>query len=324
MAETTHYSFRLKLRVASGTYVMLNLPRLQWEVTPGRPAVFLSSGSDDRNLCDADHFYIMSHGWPTQEAAHEAAQQCVASFFRAFARLRIGVDVGTRGPAPGGFTHALLDKLWTEYGARVINEASGIMVYETEPQPMFASASISAKRCIPGERFQKVVSVALEKPQPLQAPERVALDLFNASFFQTSADARLLMLVFSIETLVNPQPLSEPAIVHIDHLVALTQQAPTLAEDEKQSLVDRLRLLRRESIRQAGMRYVELRLAGKTYMGKCARDFFDYCYNLRSRLAHGADPLPAPMEVGSAAASLEVMVSDLLAGELSEVDLETA
>jgi len=40
--------------------------------------------------------------------------------------------------------------------------------------------------------------------------------------------------------------------------------------------------------------------------------FFQHCYDLRSRLMHGAHPLPARAEIDLAAANMEVMLSDLL------------
>jgi len=72
-----------------------------------------------------------------------------------------------------------------------------------------------------------------------------------------------------------------------------------------------------ESINHTGRKLATTRLGSQHYGGKDADSFFSYCYGIRSRLVHGQQPIPDRAEVGSAAASLEVFVSDLLAGELT-------
>jgi len=197
------------------------------------------------------------------------------------------------------------------------------MLFKSDPPPSFASTSASVKRVVTKQQFETVFAVALAAPELLSARETIALELFNASFFQVSADARFLMLVMSIEALLDAEPLSEPAVVHVKKLLTLTRESTELLPAEKQSLMGRLEWLKRESIRQSGLRYIK-RLSGREYMGYPAAKFFDYCYKLRSALTHGSCPLPAQSDVGRAAANLEVLVSDLLAGNLRDVDANAA
>ncbi len=48
------------------------------------------------------------------------------------------------------------------------------------------------------------------------------------------------------------------------------------------------------------------------YMQKSPVEFFRTCYEIRSALVHGSGRVPAPEEVDVRAASLEIMVGDLL------------
>jgi hypothetical protein len=48
------------------------------------------------------------------------------------------------------------------------------------------------------------------------------------------------------------------------------------------------------------------------YQGLAPDIFFKKCYGIRSLLVHGSSDTPTPEEVDEIAASLEVMVSDLL------------
>jgi hypothetical protein len=72
--------------------------------------------------------------------------------------------------------------------------------------------------------------------------------------------------------------------------------------------------MRFQSISQSGRQLAESRLGSKRYGGKTAKEFFAYCYGLRSALVHGRDPFPEWSEVSSASAQLETFVSDLLTG----------
>lgn len=205
-------------------------------------------------------------------------------------------------------------------GWLVLNEQSGIMVYPTDLPVVLAGSSGSANVFIVQEHFEAVLADATAAIEPLTAREIVSLDLYNASFFQKSADIRLLMLVMAIEALLNPAVRSASSLAHVERLLDLTKEA-ALDPKESASILGSLRRLKNESIRQTGMKLVSSQLGDRRYADKSATDFFYYCYGLRSSLAHGACPLPEHGQVGRAAASLEMMVSDLLAGRLKELDL---
>ena len=82
-----------------------------------------------------------------------------------------------------------------------------------------------------------------------------------------------------------------------------------------------------DSIGAAGRQLVRERLGERTYgdpIKEPAAKFFTDCYDLRSRLTHGHPPQPTFNEVNGRTAGLELMVSDLLSGELlTTFDLES-
>jgi len=319
--ETGHvldYTFRLKLRQCSRTSVDIDDSRLEWPLGASHTLV-LSSGSKSTSIRDAEILYLRCGGWSSETEAIAAAERYGSAFLRSLARLRIGVDEGNRGPSGGGLAPEVIRRLHDEQGARVINDRWGLMVYETDPQPLFSSSSADVGRLSPARHFRRVFESALEGVEPLSDRERLSLDLFNASFFQVSADARLLMLMMAIEALLDPASRGAASVEHVDQLVALTQSNGSLDESEKASMAGILRLVRRESIRQTGVKLVD-QLGDRTYMDMAPAKFFDHCYGIRSSLVHGVCPLPSHGEVSHAAAVLETMVSDLLAGHLRDID----
>ncbi len=100
----------------------------------------------------------------------------------------------------------------------------------------------------------------------LSEVERLAFDLYSGSFFQPSADARLLMLTMAIETLLDLQPRPEESRAHVESLMSVTQSA-ALSNQERDSILRSLAWLLNESIGQAG-RHLARTLEPRRYMEK--------------------------------------------------------
>jgi hypothetical protein len=300
--------------------LLVDTPSLKWSLGEGRPSLVLSSGSNTP-ISKTETLYFKSDGWPDETAARAAAKRYTAALARTLARLRIGVDFGARAPAGGGFSSWMIDKFLQEHGVRVINEAPGVMIFETEPPYVFGGASGSFQRGIHAEQFEDIFSTALLNEDGLGEDESVSMTLFNASFFEESQDARFMMLNMALEALIRPAPRSEPAIAHVDQMLNSTMRAVALTQSERDALCGALSGLRCESIGQAGRALIREKLGARRYGGMSAVDLFSLCYSLRSRLVHGTLPLPTRDEISSAAASLEMMMSDLLAGRLRDSPL---
>ncbi|HSW00698.1 MAG TPA: hypothetical protein VLI39_11030 [Sedimentisphaerales bacterium] len=125
----------------------------------------------------------------------------------------------------------------------------------------------------------------------------------------------------AIEALLDRSLRSQSAVEHVETMITATEESESLSAEEKQSLLGSLGWLKHESINQAGRKLASGRLGGRKYMEKQAPAFFSYCYGIRSRLVHGEHPLPTQQEIGSVGAQLEVFVSDLLSGDLRDIEL---
>lgn len=144
--------------------------------------------------------------------------------------------------------------------------------------------------------------------------QETAFELYSASFFVDNADARFTLLMMAIETLIDQKQRSEAAMDHVRGLIERTRDS-SLPEAEVQSMIGALEWLFLESIGQAGRRLVQS-LTSKKYNGKPAVSFFTDCYEIRSALVHGGTPRPSRQEVDSRAATLEILVGDLLASSI--------
>jgi hypothetical protein len=120
--------------------------------------------------------------------------------------------------------------------------------------------------------------------------ERLAFDLYSASFAEPSVDAQLVMRMMAVETLLNRAPQPAPVLDHVNDLISQTENS-NLPPDEVQSLVGRLNGLREESISRAGQMLASS-LPHQHYMPEPPARFFRKCYDIRSKLVHGGVPAP--------------------------------
>ncbi len=275
--------------------------------------VWLASADPDEALRDALRIVIRGEGFDTEASAHAAGERWRDVVCRALARLHLGGDFGERR-AYSQLTEAGEQWLAAEFGHPVKSNIPGVTVFLFDPALRFVGSSADACRRPSPEQSAAVFVAAAESFSPFSPAERLSFDLYSGSFFQPSADARLLMLTMAIETLLVLQPRSVAAQAHVQMLIAATDVAD-LTSPERDSLKRSLSWLIDESIGQAGRRLART-LEPRRYAGFTPSAFFTKCYEMRSALVHGRVPRPARAEVDSLAAPLEVFVGHLLSGAL--------
>lgn len=311
------YSFRIRLRLPQR--LRIGIEADSWQVTDVGilPEISLRSKNPGTLISDSDDLVFRGNGYANEALANEAGETFRDAITIAFARQRIGVDFGDRGPK-SVITKAGLEWMQQSSGhSRVLQDIHGLMVFESDPPPHFANLNLDAHVTRGKDKFTESITVALGLSHKLRPEERLAFDLYSASFFQPSADARLLMLMMGTETLLKPDPRSTIAQKHVRRLICRTKCSLRLSKPERDSLVGSLQWLLNESISQSG-RKLAARVGSQKYLNMTAREFFTYCYNLRSKLAHGHMPRPSRDEVDIAALNLEAFLGDILSGPLLE------
>jgi hypothetical protein len=274
--------------------------------------IWLKPAGRDNSFSDAVDLVLLGRPFNGEDDAAEAARRWLGLLKKVFARMNVGADFGGRSPK-STFTRHGLGWLEEEFGERVLNDVHGISIYQCEPPPRFAKMETDISV---GKNAQQIVSAldaAAEADAVMGDQEQLAYDLYGASFSESSADARLAMLMMAVETLIEPVARATAVREHVDSLIRETQEA-NLPEMEIASIVGSLQWLRDESISQAG-RKLASRLGNRTYMDKGPEAFFKACYALRSRLFHGRLPRPTREEVNGHAGPLERFVADLLSLE---------
>ncbi len=308
--------FTFRLRFIRSPRETLNSDAETIEIPfPGGPKpIVLATLGSGKAIGDQDavNLAVRCSGFESEDVAREAGDRCHNALQLTFARLRIGVDFGDRGPE-GGFTKDGLAWLQQKTGQKFAQDILGLMTYETDPSSVLASVGrVTALRGVPVDKFTAIFTKAFECREVLSQHERLSLELFSASFFAQSADTRLLLLVMAIEALAGQEERPMKSVVHVNELIEATEENLEITDAERKSLLGCLQRLRSESAGQAGRRVVKQRLENREYHHKSGEAFFSECYDLRSRLVHGEIPRPGWAQINSVVGDLERMVSDLL------------
>ena len=305
-------SYTFRARAALGTTVKIESPEPGLAVHRDGPVeVSIRPLQPGTPLTDSRHIAVVGVGYDDETQARADGERWRAQVMVAFARLGIGADFGERSPS-GGFSDAYIKQYEaTKPGVRLYNEAPGeVLVVPSEPQPVFGQMRVDAVVGKQGEEVVAAVQAAATKQATLSAKEQVAYNLYSGSFFMPDADARLMMLAMALETMIEQEQRPAAALTQLDMMVDGLRES-NLDGAEKDSLIQSLTQLRKESIGRAGRRQADA-LGDRVYHDMRPRAFFNYVYKLRSALAHGHHPRPARDEVSVTAAHLEKFVGDLL------------
>lgn len=315
------FTYRIRFRLPKEEALAVDAP--SWTLAPPTTptTITLKSREEQKHIKDSRNLSLWGRGWTTPEEASWAGNRCKVALALTLVRLGSAVDFEERGPPGAVFTHAGLEMMQQHANQPVLPDQPGVMVFKTEPPPVFVSAGFEVAVSRAAANFERVFAYALTHPRELTDRDSLSLDLYGASYFEISPHAKFLTLVMAVEALLEPQPRPDPVRAHVAELIRFTETSAALPQNRKESLCGSLRWLLNESIGQAGRRLARERLGTKTYGGLSGPKFFDRVYSLRSNLVHGTQQQPALNEVNEAAANLRQFVCDLLTGPLSAIEL---
>lgn len=311
------YSFRIHFRIPEDSGIKFD--EFSYEISSFQDVLPCKLHSLDINkkISDANELVIESNGYPKEEDARHAGEKVRNALLLTFTYLNHGIDLGFKERLTVITDYGLK---WLESQAqqRVIQGGIGLITYETEPTPRFASMGVEVKISSPISKFLEVMDKALILSPDIAESRHISLQLYSSSFFEHSIEVRFLVLVMCIEVIIESQKKPTDVQQHIENLIEITKNAENIEKTQKCALIQGLKYLKNESIGQAGRRIIREHLANRKYNDMDAVKFFTHCYNLRSRLVHGSVPLPSADEIRSVILELQQLVAHLLVGDLFE------
>jgi hypothetical protein len=268
---------------------------------------------DKGELGNAPELELAGRGYATEAEARDAALLWNGYLQFASTQVGLGADFGVRA-AKGGGLSAYGARELTEQGFRVVNDDHSIIVFMDDGKTLVSKLSGDFQKVTSTTRLKESIDLARNSGVQLSERHELAIDLFGASFFQTSIDGRFVLLTMAVEALTAQEEHPAAVVEHINEMIRLTVAArlPTPIE---RSLTGSMRHLKRESISAAGQRAASTLLTTE-YYGLSSAAFFKKCYAIRSNLVHGNLPRPSREDVSMVSATLETFAGDLISADL--------
>jgi hypothetical protein len=315
------WSFRLRFDLGDASNLPLDGEEWLIDATQTRRMV-LKPADGTESLRAARRVQLAGHGFETEEGAEREGNRWRDRLTLVFMSCGIGADFGDRAASGFASDHALR-RASEAAGVPVLNDKHGLMTFPSPPPVPLTlrvgpvTATIAPSR----EQFVQTAESLIDSQVILSGRDRVAYDLFSASFSMITADARFIMLMMAVETLLDPRPRSAEAQDLVRSLISATEQS-SLPKAEVDSLVGSLEWLLQDSISRTG-RALAKRLGDRRYQDETPSKFFTECYDLRSKLTHGHLPRPDRDMVGARAANLQLFLSDLMWTVAAQADVVT-
>ena len=279
-----------------------------WQTADDQRVRLVSLDAD--SLKDSSSAAIVGEGFTSASDALVAAKRWRGILTRSFAGIQLGADFEDRA-ARGGLSDFVREGIFEEHGRSVLNDY-GLNVFDCEPPPLFDRVGSAGLVVSARENWLRALDAAMSVPE-ISDIERLAYDIYASAFVvQFSAEARFMLLMMALETLIEQAERDAPTRSHVDRLIEVTRISE-LPNREKASIAGSLQWLYVESVTRAGKKLAAT-LGDRTYNNETPPRFFAECYDVRSKLVHGHSARPGRDVVGRLAANLETFVGDLLAG----------
>jgi len=311
MSEQKYYAYRLNFRFARTGIIALDEDNADAEVQMiwepgGSPYCLISCGA---SLQEADQFQLSQGNFQSAEEAWEMARRDARALCVLAAELGVGVDISpvdvgsysAEKAKPGTlrFSPGLFAQAEQKHNAQTVAQKRGItVIQQTKKDEGFVSVGVRDGRletsALSPRGLQMMISLVDQQEIQLDDQTSLALEIFNSSFFESSARAQFLTLIQMLEILSSRQTRSNESLEHVLQLKKLTKEAVERAKNERRvadvdtltRMMSTLGDLKYESITQAIQSLVAETLVSEQILQMTPSDFVKHCYKTRSELTH--------------------------------------
>lgn len=264
-------------------------------------------------LKESDTIFLYCDGFDNQVEAFQVGKRIQHALLIACLKREIFINIGKdKASICGG---PVKQMMMEQHRIQCLEDVHGIQIYNANQKTQFLAGprypvKIHLRNC--AEDVLTDINNFLSQDIQLTNKDLLALELYNASDFEMTTRTRFLLLMLSIETLIEPGKKSEKAQSLIDELKENVSNRD-IDQVEKEVLLTGLSGLKDQSITMRGRNLANKYLnPTNKYSNLNPDEFFSKCYKARSKLVHSGND----EDVKDVIASLEVFVRDLLVSKL--------
>lgn len=309
-SDTMSSNFRLRFDLVDGDRLNSGDEQVRLDSNALGEVLTLRSAVRGTPISGHSSVAIVGGAYPSEDLARETAERVRDALLVWAVRSRFGIDIGA-----GHVRSILADAGKAHYegilGKPVRGDLQGIDVYPAEGDTVFVrvEAKVNVGKSIEG--FVTELRAIRSLSWQLTEKQRLAAELFSASFFDRVFRSRFITLVTAVEALLEPARRSIEVQAIIDQAKA-SAVALGKVEPAKQALISGLERLREDSIGHAGRQLAENLLKDKVYDGVLPGRFFAKCYTIRSQTVHSGVPEDPSVDFLALGNSCQQFVGDLL------------
>ncbi|EKD40207.1 MAG: hypothetical protein ACD_75C00141G0002 [uncultured bacterium] len=304
------FNFRLRFDLVEGSHLNSNDELVRLDSSLSGELLTICSAARGTPISSHSSVAIIGGAYGSYDVALETAEQLRDSLLVWAVKNRFGIDIGD-GCVRSILTDAGKTYFERQLGKPVRGDLQGIDVYPAEGDTVFvrAEADVSIGKSIEGfiANLREIRSLSWH----LTEKQRIAAELFSASFFDRVFRSRFITLVTAVEALLEPARRCIEVQTIIDQARA-SAEALSKANPARQSLISGLERLREESIGQAGRQLADCLLKDKSYDDMPPGRFFARCYTIRSQTVHNGVPEDPSVDFLTLGNSCQQFVGDLL------------
>jgi hypothetical protein len=311
-----NFNFRLHFILADSGVLGIQSP--VWEYTdPVNIHVILRPLNQGQSIQNEKDFELVGESWISIDEAWNAGKKFRDALIYTLIQLHLGGKFGS-DDFSSGLSTAKIYNSKNKNNLAIRYDHIGLDVFETDVSTVWAQlGKPKLGIVIQPLTFESIFRNNLNRPRNYSTKGRLAINLYNQSFFQASPEARFLILVMAVEALLEPKKRSSMATSLIQGFIDGTKKYQGLSSEERNSIISSLSWLSKESIGKTGRDLASTYLTG-SYMKMEPPDFFKHCYDVRSKFVHGNKEF-TPEEIGKLASNLEIFVADLINAIFSNV-----
>lgn len=305
------YAFRLRFFIHSPGVIQNSNSSFYFDLPSGTKAVLKSI--DSTSINNSKELVLSAGNYRTELEAAKAGAQMKTALLLSGPKLHIGIDAG-RDRASFMVSDYIKSKVFADSGTQVIDNVHGVTVYkEDHPITTFSASATGLVSPSSAEKFTDVLYNIYELSPTLSDKVSLALELYGAAHYETSARARFITLVLATEALLTLEDRDDSVKQLVDKFIDLATNSG-LPKKEVDSIKGSLMWLYKQSISQGLKELAQKYLGHNEYEGMSAVKFISYCYDVRSKLVHTGGVNESVIHLDSVAAQMQVFVADLLLG----------
>jgi hypothetical protein len=304
------YNFRLRFDLLPGDRINCSASEIEMFTSGGGQIIRLRSGARDTPIQDHASASLVGGPYESEEDALAAAQHIRQALLIWAVKYRFGIDAGD-GKVRSRLTDAGQAYFQNQVGNPVRNDLQGIDVYPDGGDVVFLRIELKFGVSKDAQSFATEIRAISEEPWKLSDKQRVAGELYCASFFDQVFRSRFITLVTAVEALLDLQPRGPLVQAFVDQ-AKVSVQGLDIESATKEALSGGLERLRQDSIGQAGRKMSDQLLTGRSYGGLTPGKFFNMCYSIRSQTVHHGAPQDGTVDFLDLANKCQEFVGDLL------------